>query len=97
MPLFASFLLSAQTNFLAGVIFSGGSFLTNVILYWCSISLKWAALAPAFCGTVAYALLGLLPVDRFNFWVLLVLIGMVGYAGTGTGAGAGAGNGRRVK
>ena len=76
----ATGLNQAQTNILAGVIFSGGSFLTNFILFCCSKSLKWSGLAPGLVGALAYALLGLLPDERLNFWVMLVLIGMVGYA-----------------
>jgi hypothetical protein len=69
-----------QTNVLAGVIFSGGSFLTNQIIYHCSVSLKWAGLCPGVMGAVAYLLLGLLPVHVLTFWPLLALIALVGYA-----------------
>ena len=46
-----------QTNILAGVIFSGGSFLTTLILKHASRTLRGAALLPAATGALAYALL----------------------------------------
>jgi hypothetical protein len=73
-------LTSLQTNILAGLIFSGGSFLTDTIIRHCAISLKWAGLTPGIVGAVAYSILGLIPIEELNFGVLLVLIGMVGYS-----------------
>jgi hypothetical protein len=73
-------LTSLQTNILAGLIFSGGSFLTNTIIRHCGISLKWAGLTPSVIGAIAYLILGLAPIEGLNFGALLVLIGMVGYS-----------------
>jgi hypothetical protein len=73
-------LTSLQTNILAGLIFSGGSFLTNTIIWHCGISLKWAGLTPSVIGAIAYLMLGLAPIEGLSFGALLVLIGMVGYS-----------------
>ena len=69
-----------QTNVLAGVIFSGGSFLTTLILKHASRTLRGAALLPATIGALAYALLAALPGQRLSFGVLLILIAMIGYS-----------------
>eukprot|EP00936_MAST-01D_sp_MAST-1D-sp1_P002397 g2397.t1 len=69
-----------QTNILAGVIFSGGSFLTTLILKHASRTLRGAALLPAATGALAYALLAGLPEQRLSFGVLLLLIAMIGYS-----------------
>jgi hypothetical protein len=69
-----------QTNVLGGVIFSGGSFLTNAILSHAAWSLRGAALLPACVGCVCYLLLARLPITSLSFGVLVALIAGVGYS-----------------
>mmetsp|Transcript_27635 Transcript_27635/g.67214 ORF Transcript_27635/g.67214 Transcript_27635/m.67214 type:complete len:508 (-) Transcript_27635:274-1797(-) len=76
----ATNLSQVQTNILAGLLFSGGSFLTKPILDHVKMSIRSAALAPALAGAVAYACLGALPVSYLSMNVLVLLMCIIGYS-----------------
>jgi len=73
-------LTQIQTNVLAGLLFSGGSFLTKPILDHVQVSIRWAAIVPGLAGAMAYLLLGLLPIEYLTMNVLVVLMCVVGYS-----------------